>query len=216
MKKNILIITIAFLIIPLGVKAATACDGIPTNTPAYEECKSKLSKYNECLNTCNNNQVCKQGTSSDCQKCKDNCEKNNPTVNSSTNQSSSNSSSNTSSSGNNSTSSKTDNGAKHNDTIKGVSDDDIPKKTTCKTLFGGKTGELLKDAYKLLKFLVPILLIAMSIKDFGTVIISQDNDGMKKAINTFLKRLIVAVVILIAPTVIGYILKLLGIEGCLV
>lgn len=85
----------------------------------------------------------------------------------------------------------------------------------CKALFGTRTDQMLHDAYNIIKFAVPIILLAMSIKDFGTAIISQNNDALKKAVNIFIKRLIIAVVILVIPTILNFILELVGIDTCI-
>lgn len=85
----------------------------------------------------------------------------------------------------------------------------------CKTLFGANTDQMIHDAYNVIRFAVPIVLLAMSIKDFGSAIISQDNDALKKSTNLFIKRLIIAVVILVIPTILNFILELVGIETCI-
>ena len=86
----------------------------------------------------------------------------------------------------------------------------------CDTLFGTNTavGKYVHYIYNILKFAVPIILLAMSIKDFGTAIISQNDDGVKKATNTFIKRLIIAILILIVPTLLNFILDILEIDTC--
>ena len=88
----------------------------------------------------------------------------------------------------------------------------------CKYLFGDDTatGKYMRDIYNIIKFLVPILLLGLSIKDYATAIINQNQDGVKKATKSFIKRLIVAVIILVMPTIINFILEdLLEIEQCI-
>ena len=91
----------------------------------------------------------------------------------------------------------------------------ILKLESCTPLLGENTDKMVHDAYNVLKFAVPIILLAMSIKDFGTAIISQDNDAIKKSTNTFMKRLIIAVVILVLPTILNFLLELVGIDTCI-
>lgn len=75
-------------------------------------------------------------------------------------------------------------------------------------------GKYIKDIYNILKFAVPIILLALSIKDFGTAVINQNQDAIKKATQTFIKRLIIAVLILIVPTLLNFILELLDFNTC--
>lgn len=86
----------------------------------------------------------------------------------------------------------------------------------CEGLFGDSTymGKYIKDIYNILKFAVPIILLALSIKDFGTAVINQNQDAIKKATQTFIKRLIIAVLILIVPTLLNFILELLDFNTC--
>ena len=118
-------------------------------------------------------------------------------------------------SGNNGTSTPPNNNYSHDITITGDNKEEIDD-PTCETLFSGHTGDIIKDVYKIMRFLVPLLLFAMSIKDFGTVILKNDNDGIKKATTTFLKRFVIAVAVLVAPTIIALVLKLLGVKACLI
>ncbi len=87
---------------------------------------------------------------------------------------------------------------------------------TCDTIFSENTafGKIVHDLYNILKFAVPIILLAMSIKDFFLAITSQEGDKLKKAINSLFIRIIIAILILVLPTIINFILKLMGIETC--
>jgi len=82
----------------------------------------------------------------------------------------------------------------------------------CNSIFGEDTavGKYVHDLYNIIKFAVPILLLALSIKDFGSAIISQNDDGVKKATSSFIKRLIIAVIILVVPTILNFMLDILG------
>ena len=81
----------------------------------------------------------------------------------------------------------------------------------CNSIFGGKFGDYLRDALKLVRFAVPIILIAFTIKDFFQCLASQDSDGLKKAISSFKTRAIIGVLIFFLPTIINFILDLTGI-----
>lgn len=77
------------------------------------------------------------------------------------------------------------------------------------------TGKYLHDIYNIIKFATPIILLALSIVDFVKAIINDNSDELKKATTTFSKRLIVAIIILIVPTILNFVLEeLFGIENC--
>lgn len=59
----------------------------------------------------------------------------------------------------------------------------------------------------LIRLAVPILLIILGAVDFGTVVISQEQDAMKKAIGKFIKRAIAAVAIFFVPLIVELLLK---------
>lgn len=86
----------------------------------------------------------------------------------------------------------------------------------CIEIFGknSQTLEYLQDIYAFLKFLVPIILLAMSIKDFVSAIAQQETDNIKKATNNLFKRIIIAVLILVLPTILNFVLKLIGYSTC--
>ena len=84
----------------------------------------------------------------------------------------------------------------------------------CELLFGERTGKKIRSIYKLMRFAVPILLLVLSVKDFGMVVITQDSD-IKKATSTFFKRIVVAIIILVLPTIVGFILDAMGIDKCI-
>ena len=76
------------------------------------------------------------------------------------------------------------------------------------------TGKYLHDIYNIIKFAVPIILLALSIVDFAKAIINDNSDELKKATTMFSKRLIVAIVILIVPTILNFVLDLFGLKNC--
>ena len=203
-KKHIISILITLviallIIVPININAAnkcSECSKIPDTT-------ARTSCEKNCIDDTSSNVSCDE-----CSKipdttartsCEQKCTPSSGTNNGGT--------------GNNGTSSKTQNSEEYGYKVAKAKDKKISK-TSCKSLFGGQTGEMLKDIYSLIKFAVPIILIAMSIKDFGEVIIGQDSDKMKKATSTFIKRLIISVVLLLGPTLIGFIFKIFGIEIC--
>ena len=60
----------------------------------------------------------------------------------------------------------------------------------------------------LVKIIVPVLVIVLGSLDFVSAIFSQDDGNMKKAQTKFIKRLIIAVAIFVAPSILKFILDI--------
>lgn len=77
----------------------------------------------------------------------------------------------------------------------------------CEGLLGEKIINMINDVLTYVKVLVPIALIAFGIIDFTKAVFSTKEDSMKKAQMNFIKRLIMAVVIFIVPSIINLLLN---------
>ena len=77
----------------------------------------------------------------------------------------------------------------------------------------GETIKLLKQVYTLLRYLIPVLIIVLSIVDFMKVVLSGDEKVFKEAWNNFVKRIIVGVVILLVPVLIKMLINMAHING---
>lgn len=75
----------------------------------------------------------------------------------------------------------------------------------------GYPAYYLQFVFNLIKYAAIILLFILTIIDFAKATASKDNDAIKKAIITAIKRLIIAIVIFILPILIEFLFKLLGI-----
>lgn len=76
----------------------------------------------------------------------------------------------------------------------------------------GETIKLVKQIYNIIKILIPILIIALSIVDFLTVILISDDKNYKSAWDKFIKRLIIGVIFFLVPIIVSFILEYSGIE----
>lgn len=63
-----------------------------------------------------------------------------------------------------------------------------------------------------IRYIVPILLIMLSIMNFIKAVASDSEDKMKKFSVKFVKRLIVAALIFLIPLILGFLLGIFGIE----
>lgn len=71
----------------------------------------------------------------------------------------------------------------------------------------------IQNLFDFLKIIVPLLVIGLSIYDFIKAAGAKEEKGMKKAFNTFLKRLILAIVFFFLPALINLLLKMLEIDS---
>lgn len=62
-----------------------------------------------------------------------------------------------------------------------------------------------------IRYIVPILLIMLSIMNFIKAVASDSEDKMKKFSVKFVKRLIVAALIFLIPLILGFLLGIFGI-----
>jgi hypothetical protein len=78
----------------------------------------------------------------------------------------------------------------------------------CELLFDEGLKSFLKDILMYPKIIVPILVILLGTLDFAKAVISSKEDEMKKAQTTFIKRLLLGIVIFFVPTIIDIIMYL--------
>ena len=76
-----------------------------------------------------------------------------------------------------------------------------------------KTVAIFRKLYKYLKVLIPVLIILLGIVDFIKVVVTGKDDDMKKAINRFVKRIIVAVIFVLVPVLIQLFINISGLTS---
>lgn len=79
-------------------------------------------------------------------------------------------------------------------------------------VFSGEFGKVLKIALSFIRFLVPIIIIGLTIVDFIKATTAHDESLIKKAANNAVKRFIIGVIIFVLPTILEFILDLADIE----
>ena len=84
----------------------------------------------------------------------------------------------------------------------------IPDPTNCEELFGEELVDKINSVMNIIKIAVPILLIAFGIFDFSKAMFASNEDDMKKAQKTFLKRIVAAFIVFLSPMIINLILSL--------
>ncbi len=82
----------------------------------------------------------------------------------------------------------------------------------CTGIFQGEFGDFLKQIYSLIKFAVPIVILAFAIIDFLKAIAASDPAEVKKAATKLVKRMVIGVAIFILPTLLELLLAAAGVE----
>ena len=85
---------------------------------------------------------------------------------------------------------------------------------TCRVIFGNDFLEFLNNnVFRVIYIGVPIILILLTSFDFAKVVFIDDKEGIQKAGKRFGKRVIVAVLIYLVPTILIFISNLIGVES---
>ncbi|MCM1052357.1 MAG: hypothetical protein NC483_00045 [Ruminococcus sp.] len=69
----------------------------------------------------------------------------------------------------------------------------------------------LQFIFNVMKYVALVLLFIFTVVEFGKATVSSNQDAIKKAINSIVKRLIIAVIIFFLPILIEFVLQLLGV-----
>ena len=96
--------------------------------------------------------------------------------------------------------------------------DNLSTITDCESLLGspstkpsgstpGSPAYYMMFVFNIIKYIAIILLVTLSIVDFVKAVAAKDDDSIKKAINTTIKRLILCVVVFLLPTLIEVLLE---------
>lgn len=80
----------------------------------------------------------------------------------------------------------------------------------CKSNAGKQIFSFLGQLVDIIMIVVPIILIIMGTIDFVKAVIAQKTDEMKKAQNTFIKRVIIAVIIFFVPAIVTFLISIIN------
>ena len=87
-------------------------------------------------------------------------------------------------------------------------------KTTCEAIFGGGEGSFMgflkNNVFKVIWIAIPIILLIFTTIDFAKVVFNDDKDGLNNAWKKFGKRVIAAVLIYLTPTILIFIVDVIG------
>lgn len=78
---------------------------------------------------------------------------------------------------------------------------------SCNELFGSDIIDLVKEILQYPRIIVPILVILLGMLDFGKAVIASKEDEMRKAQSTFIKRVIIGVIIFFVPTIVEILME---------
>jgi large-conductance mechanosensitive channel len=83
----------------------------------------------------------------------------------------------------------------------------------CKGVFGTDLINQIKEVFRFIKIIAPIILLVLTSLDFAKVVFSDSKDGMTKAKNNFLKRAVATLIIFFAPDIIILIMQIIDDES---
>ena len=84
---------------------------------------------------------------------------------------------------------------------------------SCNGVFGPDLINELKEIFKFVKIIAPIIFLVLTSLDFAKVVFSDSKDGMDKAKNNFLKRAVATLIIFFAPDIITLIMQIIDDEA---
>lgn len=101
------------------------------------------------------------------------------------------------------------------DLLTSISLDNFDQEQSCDTIFGdfddpNTLGGMIQTIFNMIKIVAPILVIVLGAFDFGKAVIASDQDALKKAQSSFMKRLIAAIALFFLPTLINMLLKMIN------
>lgn len=83
-------------------------------------------------------------------------------------------------------------------------------------IFGDETWKIIQSLYGIVKVIIPVLVVILGMIDFASVVFSGEDKDMKLAGQRFIKRIIIAVVLILLPPILRFVFNLVGFsEGCL-
>lgn len=86
----------------------------------------------------------------------------------------------------------------------------------CNGLLTAEAADFIGKIIGWLRILVPILLIVLGAVDFGSAVVGEDKDALKKAGVKFTKRCICGVAIFFVPLIVEVLIDITGIKGTIV
>ena len=86
----------------------------------------------------------------------------------------------------------------------------------CNGLLTRDAADFIAEIIGWVRIIVPALLIILGGVDFGSAVLSEDKDALKKAGIKFAKRCVCGVAVFFVPLVVEVLINITGIEGTLV
>ena len=82
----------------------------------------------------------------------------------------------------------------------------------CNGLFSADLIGEIKQIFQIIQFAVPIILILLTSFDFAKAVFVQNKDGLDKAKNNFMKRVVAALIVFFAPYIVIWVMKLVSLD----
>lgn len=91
--------------------------------------------------------------------------------------------------------------------------DDLSNTTGGCGFIGPNTLEIIEWIIRLIRIVVPLLIVVLGIVDFATVVLSGEDKTLKTAGTKFLKRLAAGIILIFIPYILSLLINLSGITG---
>lgn len=92
-----------------------------------------------------------------------------------------------------------------------VSFEILGKKVTCTSY--PKTMDIMNKVFRYVRIAAVVLFVVLSSADYASAIMSDEKDGFKKTNGKLIKRLIVLIAILILPSIVSLLLKIIQLNN---
>ena len=98
-----------------------------------------------------------------------------------------------------------------------IGDVDNFENKSCETILGNSFLSLIKEIENIFRIVAPLLVLGLSTFDYVSAVVSKDAEGLKKANNKIIRRLILIVILFFLPTLVDIILGFTidGYSSCL-
>lgn len=81
------------------------------------------------------------------------------------------------------------------------------EEATCEGLLGQSTIDFLNEMFKYLKIIGIVLALALGFIDLGKALLNKEDNSLKSATQTFIKRVIAAIIIFFLPYLLNFLLE---------
>lgn len=102
----------------------------------------------------------------------------------------------------------TQNNSQNNSDITGDINWGDKVEVNCEGILGDELLDFINKIFRWIQIIAPIIVIVLGFVEFGSAVLQDDKDALKKASSKLIKRLIIAVALFFIPLILGWILTI--------